>query len=68
MAIFGNSKLIWVLLEKIHNSHFWPFQMSLFGKNYWKKFGTAIFAHSEFLQVYLGKIVRKNFVTITGNA
>ena len=37
------------LMEKIQNGHFWPFQIytSLFGKKCWKKFGTAIFGHSE---------------------
>ena len=50
------------LLEKIWNSHFWPFQIytSLFGKNCWKKFGTAIFGHSKFIPVFLRKIVGKN--------
>ena len=50
------------LLEKIQNSHFWPFQIysSLFGKNCSKKFGTAIFGHSKFIPVSLGKIVQKN--------
>ena len=38
------------LSEKIWNGHFWPFQIytSLYGENCWKKFGTAIFGHSEF--------------------
>ena len=50
------------LLEKIQNGRFWPFPIytSLFGKNCWKKFGTAIFGHSQFIPVFLGKIVRKN--------
>ena len=50
------------LSEKIWNGHFWPFQIytSLFGKNCQKKFGTAIFGHSEFIPVFLGKIVRKH--------
>ena len=49
------------LLEKIENSHFWPFQIytSLFGKNCWKKFGMAIFGHFKFIPVSLGKIVGK---------
>ena len=48
-------------LEKIWDSHFWPFQIytSLFGINFWKKFGTAIFGHSKFIPIFLGKIVRK---------
>ena len=48
-------------MEKIQNSHFWPFQIytSLFGKNCWKKFGTAIFGHSKLIPVFLGKIVGK---------
>ena len=50
------------LMEKIWNSHFWPFWIytSLFGKNWWKKFRTAIFGHSEFVPVFLGKIDGKN--------
>ena len=50
------------LSEKIQNSLFWPFRIytSLFGKNCWKKFRTAIFGHSEFIPVFLGKIVGKN--------
>ena len=50
------------LSEKIQNSHFWPFQIysSLFGKNCWKKFGTAIFGHSKFIPVFFRKIVTKN--------
>ena len=43
----GNFRSFW-----IYTSHFW--------KNCLKKFGTAIFAHSEFMPVILGKIVRKN--------
>ena len=33
----------------------WPFQIytSLFGKNYQKKFRTAIFGHSKFIPVFL---------------
>ena len=44
------------------NSHFWPFQIctSLFGKSCQKKCGTAIFGHSKFIPVFLGKVVRKN--------
>ena len=44
------------LSEKIQNGHFWPFQIytSLFGKNCQKKFGIAIFGHSEFfLTIFL---------------
>ena len=50
------------LFKKICKSHFWPFQIdsSLFGKNYWKKFRMAIFGHSKFIPVLLGKIVGKN--------
>ena len=49
------------LLGKIWNIHFWPFQIyiSLFGKNCLKKFRMAIFGHSEFIPVFLGKHVRK---------
>ena len=49
------------LLKKIWNSHFWPFQIytSLFGKNCWKKFRTAIFGHSKFIPVSLGKLLEK---------
>ena len=73
-AIFGHSKFIPVFLGKFWekflaipkkhywNSHFWPFQIctSLFGKNCWKKLRTAIFGHSKFIPVFLGKIVGKN--------
>ena len=50
------------LSEKIQNGHFWPFQIytSLFGKNCQKKFRLAIFGHSKFIPVFLGKIVGKN--------
>ena len=50
------------LSEKIQNSHFWPFWIytSLFGKSCQKKFRVAIFGHSEFIPVFLGKIVGKN--------
>ena len=44
------------LSEKVQNGHFWPFQIyaSIFGKNCWKKFGMAIFYHSEFfLTIFL---------------
>ena len=63
MAIPNLYQSVWEkLLEKIENSHFWPFQIytSLFGKNCWKKFGMAIFGHSKFIPVCLGKIVQKN--------
>ena len=48
--------------EKNWNGHFWLFQIytSLFGKNCLKKFGMPIFGCSEFIPVFLGKIVRKN--------
>ena len=54
MHTFGHSEFIPVFLGKIFgkiwNSHFWPFQIytSLLGKNCQKKFGAAIFGHSEF--------------------
>ena len=50
------------LLEKFQNGHIWPFQIytSLFRKNCWRKFGMAIFGHSEFIPVSLGKIIGKN--------
>ena len=63
MAIPNLYQSVWEkLLEKIENSHFWPFQIytSLFGKNCWEKIGTAIFGHSKFIPVCLGKIVGKN--------
>ena len=63
MAIPNLYQSVWEkLLEKIENSHFWPFQIctSLFGKNCSKKFGRAIFGHSKFIPVSLGKIVQKN--------
>ena len=49
-------------LEKIWNNYFGQFQIytSLLGKNCWKKFGIAIFGHSKFIPVFLGKIVGKN--------
>ena len=34
--------------------------LSIFGKNCWKKIKMAIFGHSEFIQVFLKKIVGKN--------
>ena len=54
---FGK-KIVW----KYCNSHFWPFQIYAihFGKNCQKIIGMAIFGHSEFVPVFLGKIVRKN--------
>ena len=36
------------------------FCTSLFGKNCQKKFRTAMFGHSEFIPVFLGKMVGKN--------
>ena len=50
------------IVGKNWNGHFWPFQIytSLFGKNCWKKIRTAIFGHSKFIPVFLGKIVGKN--------
>ena len=50
------------LSGKIQNGHFSPFQIytSLSGTNCYKKFATAIFHHSKFIPVFLGKIVRKN--------
>ena len=53
---FGK-KIVW----KYWNSHFWPFQIYVihFGKNCQKIIGMAIFGHSEFVPVFLGKIVRK---------
>ena len=74
-AIFGHSKFIAVFLGKIVEKNleqpflaipnlyqsFWPFQIytSLFGKNCWKKFRTAIFGHSKFIPVSLGKLLEK---------
>ena len=63
LAILNLYQSFWEkLLEKIQNGHFWPFLIytSLFGKNCWKKFGMAIFGHSKFIPVFLGKIVRKS--------
>ena len=63
LAILNLYQSFWEkLLEKIQNSHIWPFRIytSLFGKNCWKKFRTAIFGHSEFIPVFLRKIVGKN--------
>ena len=64
--IFGLSEFIYKsswkkLLEKIQNSHFWPFYIytSIFEKHCWKKFGAAIFGHSKFIPVFLRKIVGK---------
>ena len=62
MHIFGFLFFWEKLSEKIQNGHFWQFQIctSLFGKNCQKKFRTAIFGHSKFVPVFLGKIVRRN--------
>ena len=63
LAILNLYQSFWgKLSEKIRNGHFWPFQIntSLSGKNCEKKFGMAIFGHSEFIPVYLGKFVRKS--------
>ena len=52
------------LSEKNLECHFWPFQIytSLFGKNCQKKIKNwPYFDHSEFIPVFLGKIVRKKF-------
>ena len=50
------------LLAKIWNGHFWLFQIytSLFGKNCWQKFGTALFGHSKFTCLF-GKNCQKKF-------
>ena len=64
MAILNLCQSFWEkLLEKIWNGHFWPFQIctSLFGKNCQKKFGMAIFGHSDFVPVFLGKKCWKKF-------
>ena len=47
--------------KKFTEQSFWLFQIytSLFGENCQKKFGMAIFGHSEFILVFLGKIVGK---------
>ena len=49
------------LSEKIQNGHYWPFRIytNLFGENCQEKFRTAIFGHSKFIPIFLGKIVRK---------
>ena len=63
LAIMNLYQSFWEKLsEKIQNGNFWPFRIytSLFGKNCQKKFEMAFFAHSEFIPVFLGKIVRKN--------
>ena len=63
LAILNLYQSFWEKLsEKILNDHFWPFQIytSLFGKNCQKIFRMAIFGHSKFIPVFLGKIVRKN--------
>ena len=55
MAIFGYSEFIPVFLGKIvsKNSEWYKFGMvSLFRKNYQKKFGTAIFGHSKFMSFW----------------
>ena len=62
LAILSLYQSFWEKLsEKNWNGHFWPFQIytSLFGKNFQRKFGMTIFGHSEFIPVFLGKIVRK---------
>ena len=47
--------------EKIWNGQKWPFQIHtcFFGKNCQKKFGTAIFGHSKFIPIFLGKLLGK---------
>ena len=49
------------LSEKIWNGHFWPFQIytSLFGKNRWKKFRTAILAILNLCQSFWVKLSEK---------
>ena len=62
LAIPNLYQCFWeTLSEKNQNNHFWPFQIytSLLGKNCQKKFGMAIFGHSKFIPVFLGKIVGK---------
>ena len=59
LAILNWYQFFW---KKNWNGHFWPFQIysSLFGRNCWKKFRTAICGHPKFVPVLLGKIVKKN--------
>ena len=62
LAILNLYQTFWVKLSKIiQNSHFCPFQIctSLLDKICQKKFRMAIFGHSKFVPVFLGKIVRK---------
>ena len=62
LAIPNLYQSVWEkLFKKIWKSHFWPFQIysSLFGKNCWKKLRTAIFGHSKFIPVSLGKLLEK---------
>ena len=49
--------------KNCQNSYFWPFQIytSYFGTNFQKKFGMAIFGHSKFIPVFLGKIQKGHF-------
>ena len=63
LAILNLYQSSWEKLsEKIWNGHFWPFQIytSPFWEKLLEKFGMAILGHSEFVPVFLGKIVRKN--------
>ena len=62
MCIFGLAFLnlyqyLGKLLEKIQNSHLWPFQIytSLFGENCQKKLGMAKNGHSKFIPVFLSE-------------
>ena len=50
------------LLEKIQNSHFWPFRISsdFFGKNCWKKFRMVRNGNSEFVPTIFPKKMGKN--------
>ena len=50
----------------IWNIHFWPFQIytSHFWKNCQKKFGMAIFGHSEFISIFWGENCWKKFGTV----
>ena len=61
LAILNLCQSFWKeLSEKIQNSLFGHSKfLCIFRKNCCKKFGMAIFCHSEFIPVFLGKIVGK---------
>ena len=62
LAILNVHIFLEKIVGKIQNGHFWQLQIytSLFGKNCQKKFGMAIFGHSECIHLF-GKNCQKKF-------